>query len=65
MTTIEDATLLWQEFGTGLRAELARRGALGESPGLLDLEAWSEPDEPMSPEIVLVCPELRLTLGLP
>jgi hypothetical protein len=43
-------------FGTGLRAELERRAHEEQS-----LAAFPERDEPqpVSPELVLVCPELR------
>lgn len=52
------------EFGMGLRARLERDGVLEDerfvlgNGDLLELASAPEPSERLSPELVLVCPEL-------
>jgi hypothetical protein len=43
-------------FGTGLRAELERRAHEEQSP---TPPAQRDEPQPVSPELVLVCPDLR------
>ncbi|MGH2995495.1 MAG: hypothetical protein ACRDN6_02265 [Gaiellaceae bacterium] len=48
------------EFGSGLRAQLERRGQLDAPRATLPpLRLAEEAEQRMSPELVLVCPELR------
>jgi hypothetical protein len=42
-------------FGSGLRAEIERRANEEETPAISPVDD----DQPVSPELVLICPELR------
>ena len=46
-------------FGTGLRAELERRALEESIPGPTPGPLAEPEPQPVSPELVLVCPELR------